>query len=185
MSDLFPDTVFDPPFMLKHAVISDCLLYRYEARRIWDTTKPILVVCMLNPSRADASINDPTVLALIHFGKLWGYGGLLIVNLYAFRASKPQEMFAQGRKAFGPDNENYIKAAIEYAAANGGKMLVAWGNDGHVGGYYTYVALLAQEKKVDLVCLGKTNSGQPKHPMARGKHRIPRDRMPIIWRAAA
>lgn len=170
-------------FMTSTAIIVDC--YRYELRRIWDDSLPLLVVCMLNPSTADHEKNDPTVLALIHFGKLWGYGGLLIVNLCAFRSSSPAEMMAQGRKAFGPDNDNYIKSAIEYSAANGGKMLAAWGNDGHSGGFYTYVALLAREARVDLVCLGTTNSGQPKHPMARGKHRIPRDQAPIVWRAAA
>lgn len=185
MTDLFPDTAFTPPFMLKHAVISDCLRYRYELSRIWDTGKPLLVVCMLNPSKADASIDDPTILALIHFGKLWGYGGLLVVNLYGFRSSSPKEMMEQGRHAFGPENDNYIKAAINTARDNGGRMLVAWGNGGENGGYENYIALIARDKGVELICLGTTQSGKPKHPMARGKHRIPRDQMPIVWRAAA
>ncbi|NTG73281.1 DUF1643 domain-containing protein [Agrobacterium rhizogenes] len=171
-------------FMRRSAVISLCELYRYELRRIWDEDLPLLVVCMLNPSWADQDKEDPTLLALIHFARLWGYGGLLIVNFYAYRSPSPKEMFTQGRKAFGPDNDNYIKAAVKYAAANGGKILAAWGNDGHIGGYHTYFTLLAQESKVDLICLGTTQSGQPKHPMARGKHRIPRDQMPIMWRAA-
>lgn len=172
-------------FMKRTAVISDCKLYRYELRRVWDDTKPMLPVCMLNPSWADADQEDMTLLALIHFAKLWGYGGLLIVNFYAFRSPSPKEMFAQGTKAFGPDNDNYIKAAIQYAAANGGKLLAAWGNDGNVGGYHTYFKLLARDSRVDLICLGTTQSGQPKHPMARGKHRIPRDQQPIIWSASA
>ena len=172
-------------FMRRSAVISICQLFRYELRRVWNDDLPLLVVCMLNPSTADDEKEDMTLLALIHFATLWGYGGLLVVNLYGYRSSKPTEMFAQGQKAFGPDNDNYIKAVIEYAAANGGRMLAAWGNDGHVGGYYNYVAQLAREERVALVCLGTTNSGQPKHPMARGKHRIPRDQMPIVWRESA
>jgi hypothetical protein len=171
--------------MRRSAIISICKLFRYELRRIWDDRLPLLVVCMLNPSVADDEVEDPTLRELIFFARRWGYGGLLIVNLYAFRSSSPKEMFARGLNAFGPDNDNYIKAAIEYAAANGGKMLAAWGNDGNAGGYYIYVAHLAREQKVKLICLGTTNSGQPKHPMARGKHRIPRDQMPIEWKEPA
>ncbi|TCU34130.1 hypothetical protein EV129_113114 [Rhizobium azibense] len=172
-------------FMRRSAIISICKMYRYELRRIWDDRLPLLVVCMLNPSLADDQVEDPTLRELIHFAKMWGYGGLLIVNFYAFRSPSPKEMFAQGCKAFGPENDAYIKGAIAYARNHGGKLLAAWGNDGHVGGYHMYFTTLAAEQKVDLVCLGKTNSGQPKHPMARGKHRIPRSQMPIIWKEAA
>lgn len=169
-------------FMRRSAIISICGLYRYELRRIWDDSLPLLPVCMLNPSLADGEREDPTLLALIHFARLWGYGGLLIVNFYAFRSPSPKEMFAQGHHAFGPDNDNHIKSAIRYARDNGGKLLAAWGNDGIVGGYHTYFTMLARDHGVELICLGTTNSGCPKHPMARGKHRIPRDQMPIVWK---
>lgn len=168
--------------MIMEAIISDCGTYRYEARRIWDGAKPMLVVCMLNPSTADDKKNDPTVLTLIHFAKLWGYGGLLIVNLYAFRSSSPKEMLAAGGKAMGPKNEFHIAAAVQYAKVNGGQLLAAWGNDGNDRA--VFVANWVQSLGVNLICLGKTKSGAPKHPLARGKHRIPRDQMPLIWRAA-
>jgi hypothetical protein len=175
MSDLLTKT---------SAVISPCQMYRYELRRVWDDRLPLLPVCMLNPSTADASVNDPTILTLIHFGKLWGYGGLLVVNLYAFRSSSPAIMAQQGRHAFGPDNDRHIKQTIRYAAQNGGKLLAAWGNGGDSGGYHNYIALTARDMGVDLVCLGTTKSGQPKHPLARGKYRVARDQQPIAWRAA-
>ncbi len=88
MNDLFGTA----SAMTMNAVISACGTWRYELRRIWDDNLPLLVICMLNPSRADATINDPTVLNLIHFARLWGYGGILIVNLFAFRSSSPDEM---------------------------------------------------------------------------------------------
>jgi hypothetical protein len=177
--------------MTLSAVISECEDYRPELRRIWDESLPLLVVCMLNPSRADASINDPTVLTLIHFAKLWGYGGLLIVNLYDFRASKPTEMFA-AEAPVSKDNYRYIEQAIQYASDNGRKLLAAWGN-GPDEMERRNPAMLSQadwfasrcQGRVELVCLGKTNSGAPKHPMARGLHRIPRDQQPITWRASA
>lgn len=171
--------MFDGGTMRREAVIVDC--YRYELRRIWNDDLPILVVCMLNPSKADHEIEDPTMLALIWFGKLWGYGGLLIVNFYAYRSSSPAEMFAAAAP-IGVDNERYVHAAVLYARDNGGKLLAAWGNGGDARSFHFIEK--ARNAGVDLICLGTTLSGAPKHPMARGKHRIPRDQQPILWKKA-
>jgi hypothetical protein len=165
-------------FMSSTAIIIDC--YRYELRRVWDDRLPLLVVCMLNPSTADHRFNDPTVLTLIHFAKLWGYGGLIVVNLYAFRASHPKEMFAAGVAAMGPENEKHLAAAVAYAKSTTGRMLVAWGNDGNERA--RWFARWAEAQGVGLDCLGTTQSGAPKHPMARGSHRIPRGQQPVAWK---
>ena len=158
--------------------------YRNELRRVWDAGKPLLVVCMLNPSTADHLVDDPTILTLIHFGKLWGYGGLLIVNLFAFRSSSPAEM----RKAAdpsGPENPHFINAAIEYTAEASLPMLAAWGNVGAFeAAAVEWVHRRAETHSVSLACLGTTMHGHPKHPMARGKHRIPRDQLPLPFRRA-
>ena len=159
--------------------------YRDELRRVWDEAKPLLVVCMLNPSRASHLINDPTVLALIHFSKLWGYGGLLIVNLYSWRSPSPAEMMAVDERV-GAGNGQALENAMAYAAENGGRLLAAWGNDGNFEGRADWlVSRATRVHGLELVCLGKTRSGAPKHPMARGHHRIPRDQQPVVWRLAA
>jgi hypothetical protein len=167
-------------FMRRDAVFSVDRAHRLELTRVWDRALPMLVVCMLNPSTADHEVEDPTLLALIHFGKLWGYGGLRIVNLYSLRTSKPAEMFAALDRATHVDNERYRAEATFYARDHGGRMLAAWGNGGAVRA--TFFSAWAVQH-VDLVCLGTTLSGAPKHPMARGQHRIPRDQMPMVWRA--
>lgn len=156
--------------------------YRYELGRRWDVTKPILVVCMLNPSMASHLIDDPTVLALIHFARLWGYGGLRIVNLYAFRSPSPKIMMATEDR-MGPHNRNHLEDAMRQAVATTGRLLVAWGNDGDFEGEASWFTSRAVGvHRLEMLCLGKTQHGDPKHPMARGKHRIPRDQQPIIWR---
>lgn len=157
--------------------------FRYELRRVWDGRKPLLVVCMLNPSTADHQKDDPTILALIHFARLWGYGGLLVVNLCAFRASSPTVMMAAA-DCIGTENEDHIERALAYAQANGRQALAAWGNDGQFMTLEPHVRNRASVLGVDLICLGTTNSGAPKHPMARGRHRIPRDQKPLLWRTA-
>jgi hypothetical protein len=155
-------------------------IYRYELRRIWDDKLPLLVVCMLNPSTADHQSNDPTILTLIHFAKLWGYGGLLIVNLFAFRSSSPAAMF-KAEDPIGLRNGDYLHLAILYARDNGARMLAAWGNDGNERAFWTIERAL--NLGVELISLGTTQSGAPKHPMARGLHRIARDQQPIVWRS--
>ncbi|EHK57717.1 DUF1643 domain-containing protein [Allomesorhizobium alhagi] len=174
--DLFDD-------MEMSAIISDCGLYRTELRRVWNSDLPLLVVCMLNPSTADHRKNDPTILALIHFGKLWGYGGLLVINLFAFRSPSPADMMAVS-EPFGPCNARAIADAMEYARDNGGRLLAAWGNHGdHHDRAEWFCNRALQVYRLTLICLGTTKGWKPKHPMARGKHRIPRDQQPIVWRA--
>lgn len=171
------------PDMQMSAVISICKTYRIELRRIWDDAKPVLIVCMLNPSRADDKKNDPTVLALIHFASLWGYGGILIINLFSYRSSSPTEMMAAGSSAFGPDNALAIERAFATARHTGVPILAAWGNGGHHEDRAEWFCSRARLHMVDLVCLGLTKEGNPKYPMARGAHRIPRDQQPIMWRS--
>jgi hypothetical protein len=160
--------------------------YRYELRRIWDRARPLLVVCMLNPSTANAEVDDPTILTLVHFAKAWGYGGLLIVNLFAYRSPTPKALL-DAAYPVGPRNDGAIDDALHYAQHHGAKMLVAWGN-AHTAhpramDRIKLVLDLAAQHGVNFLCLGTTISEQPKHPMARGVHRIPRDQQPVAWLA--
>lgn len=159
---------------------ADC--YRDHLIRCWDDKVQLLVVCMLNPSTADHQTNDPTILTLIHFAKLWGHGGLLVVNLCAFRSSSPAMMRAAADPV-GPENDKALLNAMMYARASG-RILVAWGNDGDFLGRDDWFCERALSLGLSLICLGTTRSGAPKHPMARGLHRIPRDQQPLTWRAS-
>lgn len=158
------------------AGLSDCQTYRYWLTRRWDDTKPLLVVCMLNPSTADASQNDPTILTLIHFAKLWGFGGIWVVNQNAFRSPHPSVM-AKAVDPIGPLNPMFLQQAVSYARQTGW-ALAAWGNGGRNDDLF---ALWCDMLNVEMKALGFTADGSPKHPLARGKHRIPRDQQPLAW----
>jgi hypothetical protein len=171
------------PTMQMTAEISDCTLYRPELRRIWDDSKPLLPVCMLNPSDADDRKNDPTVRVLIWFATLWGYGGIIIVNLFDIRTSSPKEMMAHAAP-LSPENLAYIDGALNHARHRNIPLLAAWGAGGSHMVRDAWFIARARHHLVDLVCLGLTKDGFPKHPMARGVHRIPRDQQPIMFQSA-
>jgi hypothetical protein len=169
------------PAMKMTAKFSDCRTYRYLFGRVWDDSLRILPVAMLNPSRADADRNDPTVTTLIHFAKLWGYGGLSGANLAALVSSQPRVMMAHP-DPIGPENDQHIAQLLNLARHTGTPVLAAWGNGGSFRGRDEWFINRARAAFVDLVCLGVTKDGFPKHPAARGTHRIPRDQQPILWK---
>lgn len=112
--------------MITGAYISDCGLFRYSLWRIWDMTGelPRILWVMLNPSWADASTNDRTVLAIMDFSKRWGFGGLEIVNLYAYRTESPAKLKAEGFP-IGPQNDWYIKNITDRCST----VVAAWGGN--------------------------------------------------------
>ena len=174
--------------MHRAATISPCGRYRTYLVRRWGPG-PRLIVCMLNPSRADAELDDPTILALIWFATAWGYGGIEVINLRAWRASRPRDLFAaeaDGIDTIGPENEAAWFDMRTYARCNNLPILVAWGNNAPAADIARFAEFFGYEAfgvilPVPLICLGTTGTGAPIHPAARGRHRIPRDRQPIPY----
>jgi len=78
--------------MKKRATISNCNKYRYELHREWDKKKGKVLFIMLNPSTACGVTDDLTTRRCVNFAKKWGYGGLMIGNIYPFRAKRPKDL---------------------------------------------------------------------------------------------
>ena len=78
--------------MKKSAIISDCNKYRYELHREWDKDKKKVLFIMLNPSTACGVTDDLTTIRCMNFAKKWGYGGIMIGNIYPFRAKRPKDL---------------------------------------------------------------------------------------------
>lgn len=146
--------------MWKSAEISPCGKYRYHLRREWDLDLPKVAFVMLNPSTADASEDDATIRRCIGFAKAWGYGGIDVVNLFAFRATDPKEL-KTARNAIGPDNDAYVLSTVRLAD----KVICAWGANGDLFGRADRVTKILRDADVDLWCLEKTAKGMPKHPV--------------------
>lgn len=89
------------------AVLSTCRKYRFALWRIWDESKPYAMIIGLNPSTADEKEDDPTIARCIGFARSWGYGGLCMANLFAFRATEPADIFAAS-DPIGPGNDEWL-----------------------------------------------------------------------------
>lgn len=137
------------------AIISKCGQYRYLLWRVWDESKPYVGWVMLNPSTADATQDDPTIRRCIGFTKAWGYGGIRVANLYAYRAAKPSELWKQD-DPYGPDNARYLRMLREGCPL----VVAAWGANADPGDARRAVRELAP-----LFALGLTKHGQPRHPL--------------------
>lgn len=171
------------------AVLSEDGRYRYELTRFWCDPGAFIqraaTFVMLNPSTADASVDDPTIQRCMRFARAWGLDGIRVVNLYAFRASQPSVMWealASGADIVGPDNPHTLRKALLRAYNECLPVTVAWGNHG-AAGRVEWLTQQARDLSVELQCLGTTQSGAPKHPLARGQHRIPDDVTPTRWGA--
>lgn len=139
------------------AVISDCGRYRFRLTRRWGDG-PTCGFIMLNPSTADAETDDPTIRRCISFAKREGCGGLVVVNLYAFRATKPADLWAldASERIGGPQSEAEFHRAIQEAEI----MIAAWGADTKRAEHW-----IVQRYGSNLQCLGKTKGGHPRHPL--------------------
>lgn len=142
------------------AVISPCQKYRYQLDRIWDPDLPLCNWVMLNPSTADANVDDPTIRRCMAFSKKWDYGGIDVRNLFALRATNPKELQTSvGEDRKGPDNDFYL------TALRSRKVVIAWGSHGSLYGRGARVIEMLKSADVRLFCLGKTKGKQPKHPL--------------------
>lgn len=152
------------PTMLKSsATFSPCERYRYDLRRVWDTSKPTLAVIGLNPSTADEINNDPTVTRCIVRANMLGYGSLIMLNIFAFRATDPEVMLAVD-DPIGPDNDDAIR---HHCYLHADTILAAWGCHGLHRSRHVEVTKMITMPPVSrmLNCLGVNKNGQPKHPL--------------------
>jgi hypothetical protein len=140
---------------MSSAFISNDGLYRYSLTRELDG-KGTCTFVMLNPSTADAEQDDPTIRRCIRFAKEWGFGRLKVVNLYAYRATKPADLWLADDPV-GPENDHTLSLVF------GGSDLIvaAWGCHAKSD----RVAEILSWPIRPRVCLGITKQGAPRHPL--------------------
>ncbi|NCA72531.1 MAG: DUF1643 domain-containing protein [Sphingobacteriia bacterium] len=138
------------------AVFSPCGRYRYVLWRHWGGPGGEAMIVGLNPSTADADRDDPTIRRCIAFARDWGYAGLCMTNLFAYRATKPADLLAADDPV-GSDNDAWLREMAAHAAI----VVAAWGVHGTWRGREQAVRKMLPQ----LACLGLTRQGQPRHPL--------------------
>ncbi len=130
--------------------------YRFVLTRTWGQGSNVLFVCQ-NPSTADEVNDDPTVRRCIGFAKHWGYGGMILCNLFAFISRYPKDLLA-AEDPVGRGNDLVIKTARRSVPL----AVAAWGAKGDWWETRTRKVL---NILAPVYCLGRTKSLQPKHPL--------------------
>lgn len=164
---------------------------RFRLDRWWDE-RPRALVCMANPSHAGGERNDPTIWSLLRLARTLPVGGFTVVNLEPFIASAPRDLREWRRHAMGMRPKDYgalqgknsrlIRELSESAALR----IVAWGQllSGRPPAPRLLRALSLDFTQA-LHAFALTQDGCPKHPLARGRHRIEACRELVLWRGAA
>lgn len=138
-------------------VFSPCRKYRYSLFHIWDKDNPTYAMFIgLNPSTADENKLDPTLRRCAAFSKRWGYGGLVMTNIFAYRDTDPKIMKKQD-DPIGPDNNSILLECSKEASV----IIAAWGNHGEFMNRGNEVKKLIK----NLCCLKLSKNGNPYHPL--------------------
>ena len=134
--------------------------YRYLLTRTWDPKVKPLVFLMLNPSTADALEDDPTIRRCTSFAKRECAGGLVVVNLFGLRSTDPRALLHHPDPV-GPLNDAFIRQAV----AGAHTVIAAWGAAGVQQDRGQTVTAMLARMRAPVQCLGRTSTGQPRHPL--------------------
>lgn len=143
------------------ALLSEDGRYRYRLTREWTAGTTKMTFVMLNPSTADADLDDPTIRRCMGFARRDGFGGLHVVNLYAYRATDPREM-KRAIDPVGPENDTMLSLAFDTARVHHAPVIAAWGTHGDP---YRVRQVRRLMDGADVYALGVTKDGAPKHPL--------------------
>ncbi|NKI34899.1 DUF1643 domain-containing protein [Wenzhouxiangella sp. XN79A] len=150
------------------AHFSRCRTWRYALWREWDAARPRVMLIGLNPSTADARRNDPTIRRCIGFARDWGFGGVWVLNLFAFRATYPEDL-KMADDPVGPKNDRWLRRVAKACP----RRVACWGNDGAFLGRSARVRGLLGDR---LEVLRLNASGEPAHPLY-----LPKTLWPVVW----
>ena len=162
------------------AILSPGGVYRYRLWRIWDDDLAPCAFVMLNPSTADAEVDDPTIRRCTAFAKSWGSGGIVVVNLFAYRATDPDALAeVDPPELIGPEADAHMRKVFSVAdvvVCAWGATLTLWGARWRAFQARRAAEVLAMiPQGVEVCSLGVTAGGHPRHPLylAKNTPRVP------------
>lgn len=153
------------------AIFSECMRYRYQLIRIWDSSKPLAMCVGLNPSTANGTTDDPTIKKLRSILSHNGYGGFYMTNLYALISSVPEKLYQV------PDPIGENDAHVREVAGKIQDVFLCWGSFKSLEVRIKSILKLVDGKP--LKCFGKSTKGVPIHPAFYVRRGTPESQVPI------
>jgi hypothetical protein len=152
------------------AEFSRCRKYRFALWRIWDETLPLVMVIGLNPSTANSEQDDRTISRVCSIARHNGYGGIYMLNCFAFISTDPDELVVHDT---GVINDEWIAKAGKLCR----DVIFAWGN-------FKIVRAFGRDKKLaemfpNALALFINKNGSPKHPLYCRINTIPVPYKPV------
>ena len=142
------------------AVFSQCERYRYQLREVWEPSLPLVLWLLMNPSVACLDFSDPTLRKTGKFARSWGYGGQLVSNVHAYRATDKNRLLTVNDPV-GPQNDPMILQM----AAEAETVVLAYGQPPQALRQRSHdvIALLRDHPRLCYLRLSK--DGTPMHPL--------------------
>ena len=139
--------------------------YRWWLERRWDGqpigSPNVAVMIGMNPSTADIHCDDPTVAGCCDRARRWGYGGLVMLNAFAYRATSKDDLLKVDDPVGALNDET-----IRHHARRAGVVVVGWGQPPkQLRWRGAQVAALLAELGIQPVCFAINADGSPKHPL--------------------
>lgn len=178
---LTPSEIAKVPFAIRdhatadcrrEAIFSACNRHRYSLLVEWDTGKDLINFLMLNPSTATETVDDRTVAKCQTYARKWGFGRLVVTNLFSARQTDPSEM----KRMADPGDDLLNDTAIQSAAFASRMVVCAWGRHGSHRNRSANVSRLLATREHKLHAL-RVTVGEPHHPLY-----LPHSLEPFPWR---
>jgi len=143
--------------LVSTALFSTDRNYRYTLTRVWDESLPRVTWVLLNPSRASEHEDDPTIRRVVGLSRSWGYGAVLVANLYARVCTCPTKLREQysEEERIGPRNDAHLSKLES-------PIVIAWGAHSYAQDRAHEVLPLLPPP---LYCIAQNRDGSPKHPL--------------------
>lgn len=146
------------------AIFSPCRLHRVRLEREVQLDGIVVAMIGVNPSTADATVNDPTITREVGFAKVHGWRRIIKGNVFSFRSTD-----IKGLRGVLDHRHEENREHLIAIVADADMVVPCWGSRDKLPPALrpqldATLALLRSTGK-PLMCFGLTGSGDPKHPL--------------------
>lgn len=149
------------------AVLSDDGLFRYRLEREVAESGAAYAFFGVNPSTADAEVDDATVRKWRGFVSRWGGSRFIVGNVFAFLATDVRAL-ASAVDPIGRRNNDHLAQII----ADADILVPCWGNRSKVPpalrSNFRWMLQTLHASGKPVMAFGKSKTGDPLHPLMLG-----------------